>query len=182
MPILPVLDYLKHHLAGPIPLGASTHLGHPTAISRLLAIRITEVGEATATVELDAEVERHGNQQGTDPWGAAVRAGGRRDRHGPLDDGRRGRVVREHRSQDPFPAPRPEVAAARPAGPARAHGEPLPLRDHVGRRQGSCRRAEQRDDPTRRAGARALSRSAGIPASGRLVDPDQVNFPATGVK
>lgn len=65
MPILPVLDYLKHQLAGTLPPGASTHLHYPTAISRLLAIRITEVGEATATVELDADAERHGNQQGT---------------------------------------------------------------------------------------------------------------------
>lgn len=65
MRTLPVLDFLKMQLADALPSGASTHLRYPTAISRLLGIRIAEVGEATATVEIEADAEIHGNQQGT---------------------------------------------------------------------------------------------------------------------
>lgn len=65
MPTLPVLDFLKMQLAGALPSGASTHLRYPTAISRLLGIRIAGVGEGTAIVELDADAQVHGNQQGT---------------------------------------------------------------------------------------------------------------------
>lgn len=62
---LPVLDFLKRQLSGELPEGATTHMKYPTAISRLLGIRIAEVDEAFAVVEIDASPERHGNQQGT---------------------------------------------------------------------------------------------------------------------
>jgi uncharacterized protein (TIGR00369 family) len=62
---LPVLTFLKLQLSGKLPEGATTHMQYPTAISRLLDIRIAEVDEAFAVVEIDASPERHGNQQGT---------------------------------------------------------------------------------------------------------------------
>lgn len=62
---LPVLEYLRHQLAGTLPSEATTHMRYPTAISQLLGIRIVEVDEAFATVEIEASPERHGNQQGT---------------------------------------------------------------------------------------------------------------------
>lgn len=65
MRTLPVLDFLKMQLDGSLPSGARTHVRYPTSISQLLGIRIAEVGEATATVEIDADAEVHGNQQGT---------------------------------------------------------------------------------------------------------------------
>ncbi|BAU49111.1 thioesterase [Sulfurifustis variabilis] len=65
MTTLSVLDYLKKQLDGSLPSGARTHLRYPTAISRTLGIRIVDVGEGTATVEIDADVALHGNQQGT---------------------------------------------------------------------------------------------------------------------
>lgn len=62
---LPVLDYLQHQIDGTLPVDAVTHMRYPTAISQLLGFRIVTIGEATATVELDADAARHGNQQGT---------------------------------------------------------------------------------------------------------------------
>ena len=38
---------------------------YPTAISQTLGMRIVEIGAGTATVEMDASPEKHGNQQGT---------------------------------------------------------------------------------------------------------------------
>lgn len=38
---------------------------YPTAISRTLAMRVVEIGQGLATVEIDADAEIHGNQQGT---------------------------------------------------------------------------------------------------------------------
>ncbi|MFO7188194.1 MAG: PaaI family thioesterase [Pseudomonadota bacterium] len=65
MVFLPVLDYLKLQLADALPADAVTHMRYPTAISRLLGIRICEVDKASATVEIDADPALHGNQQGT---------------------------------------------------------------------------------------------------------------------
>jgi uncharacterized protein (TIGR00369 family) len=62
---LPVLSFLKQQLDGNLPPDATTHMRYPTAISRLLDIRIVEAEEAFAVVEIDASTERHGNQQGT---------------------------------------------------------------------------------------------------------------------
>ena len=62
---LPVLEYLQRQLDGTLAVEAVTHMRYPTAISRLLEFRIVAVGEATATLELDADAVRHGNQQGT---------------------------------------------------------------------------------------------------------------------
>jgi uncharacterized protein (TIGR00369 family) len=62
---LPVLEYLQKSIAGTLKPGDTTHMRYPTAISQTLGIRIVEVGMGTATVEIDASSEKHGNQQGT---------------------------------------------------------------------------------------------------------------------
>ncbi|MEL0027347.1 MAG: PaaI family thioesterase [Perlucidibaca sp.] len=38
---------------------------YPTAIATTLGMRVTEIGDGTATVEIDADAAVHGNQQGT---------------------------------------------------------------------------------------------------------------------
>jgi uncharacterized protein (TIGR00369 family) len=62
---LPVLAYLQHLLAGTVGDAVPTHMRYPTAISRLLGFDIAAVGEGSATLTLDADARRHGNQQGT---------------------------------------------------------------------------------------------------------------------
>lgn len=62
---LPVLAWLQRYIAGQLSPGESTHMRYPTAISRTLAIRIVEIGAGQATLEIDADAEIHGNQQGT---------------------------------------------------------------------------------------------------------------------
>ncbi len=62
---LPVLEYLQRQLDGTLAADAQTHMRYPTAISRLLGFRIVAIGEATATLEMQADAVRHGNQQGT---------------------------------------------------------------------------------------------------------------------
>ena len=60
-----MLEYLQRQLDGRLTADVVTHMRYPTAISCLLGFRIVEIGEATAVVEIDADAERHGNQQGT---------------------------------------------------------------------------------------------------------------------
>lgn len=62
---LPVLDYLQRQLQGTLAENAVTHMRYPTAISQLLGFRLVAIGEACATLELEADPARHGNQQGT---------------------------------------------------------------------------------------------------------------------
>ncbi|GAA4178153.1 PaaI family thioesterase [Gryllotalpicola koreensis] len=62
---LPVLEYLQRQLTGSLQPGDTTHARYPTAISRLLGIEIIAVAEREATVRIAADVELHGNQQGT---------------------------------------------------------------------------------------------------------------------
>lgn len=62
---LPVLNYLQRMLAGQLTTADRIHMRYPTAISELLGFRITEIGEAMAVLEMDADAELHGNQQGT---------------------------------------------------------------------------------------------------------------------
>ncbi|SDV50776.1 PaaI family thioesterase [Chitinasiproducens palmae] len=62
---LPVLDFLQRQLAGTLAPGETTHMRYPTAISRLLAFEIVAVGQASATIAVQADAMRHGNQQGT---------------------------------------------------------------------------------------------------------------------
>jgi len=65
MPKIPVLDYLKHQLAGTLSEDMECTMKYPTAISRTLAINILAVDSGTATVSIDADALIHGNQQGT---------------------------------------------------------------------------------------------------------------------
>ncbi|WP_419735829.1 PaaI family thioesterase [Pseudomonas sp. COR18] len=62
---LPVLEYLQRQLDGTLADSDITHMQYPTAISRLLGFRLVAIGEATATLALDADAALHGNQQGT---------------------------------------------------------------------------------------------------------------------
>jgi uncharacterized protein (TIGR00369 family) len=62
---LPVLEYLQKSLAGTLQDGDTTHMQYPTPVSQTLGIRIVEVGLGTATVEIDASPDIHGNQQAT---------------------------------------------------------------------------------------------------------------------
>lgn len=62
---LPVLEFLKRQIEGQLTPGDATHMRYPTAISRLLGLRLIHVEEAAAVLELDADAKIHGNQQGT---------------------------------------------------------------------------------------------------------------------
>lgn len=62
---LSVLAYLKRQLDGTLAPNAVTHLRYPTAISCLLGFQLVAVNEAAASLALEADPARHGNQQGT---------------------------------------------------------------------------------------------------------------------
>lgn len=62
---LSVLEDLQRQLDGTLTTDDVTHMRYPTAISSLLGFRITDIGEAMAVIELDADAQLHGNQQGT---------------------------------------------------------------------------------------------------------------------
>lgn len=62
---LPVLEYLQRQFAGTLAESEVTHMRYPTAISQLLGFRLVAIGEAVAVIELEADAQRHGNQQGT---------------------------------------------------------------------------------------------------------------------
>ena len=62
---LSTLDFLRRQLEGSLPIGATTDMHYPTAISTLLGFRITEIDKGYATLELDADAAIHGNQQRT---------------------------------------------------------------------------------------------------------------------
>jgi uncharacterized protein (TIGR00369 family) len=62
---LPVLEYLQRQISGELSDAHTTHMKYPTAISRTLDIRIVEIDRGSATVEIDADPDLHGNQQGT---------------------------------------------------------------------------------------------------------------------
>lgn len=62
---LPTLEFLRRQLDGTLPVGAITEMQYPTAISKTLGFRITEIDVGYAKIEMDANAEMHGNQQGT---------------------------------------------------------------------------------------------------------------------
>lgn len=62
------MRYLQNFLNGTVSAKDAedaAHMRYPTAISRTLGMRIVEVGAGMAAVEIDADPEKHGNQQGT---------------------------------------------------------------------------------------------------------------------
>ena len=62
---LSTLDFLRRQLDGTLPADATTEMLYPTAISKTLGFRITEIDVGYAKLEMDANPEIHGNQQGT---------------------------------------------------------------------------------------------------------------------
>lgn len=62
---LPTLEFLRRQLDGSLPPDATTELRYPTAISKTLGFRITEIDAGYAKLELEANALIHGNQQGT---------------------------------------------------------------------------------------------------------------------
>jgi len=62
---LPTLEFLQRQIDGSLPDGAGTEMQYPTAISKLLGFRITAIDKGRASLEMDADAARHGNQQGT---------------------------------------------------------------------------------------------------------------------
>ncbi len=62
---LSTLDFLRRQLDGSLPDDAQTEMRYPTAISKLLGFRIVEIDAGYARLELDADADIHGNQQGT---------------------------------------------------------------------------------------------------------------------
>ena len=62
---LPVLEYLRRHVAGTLGPDDRTFLRYPTAISRLLGFEITEIDAGTATLTVVTNQDLHSNQQGT---------------------------------------------------------------------------------------------------------------------
>jgi uncharacterized protein (TIGR00369 family) len=62
---LTVLEFLRRQLAGELEAEDRTHLRYPTAVSRLLGLELVAVAERSARIRLMADVDKHGNQQGT---------------------------------------------------------------------------------------------------------------------
>lgn len=62
---LPVLEFLQRRLTGTLRPEDRTHMRYPTAISELLAFEVVEIGAGTASLAVDVDALRHGNQQGT---------------------------------------------------------------------------------------------------------------------
>ncbi len=59
------LDFLRKQLDGSLPANARTEMRYPTAVSKLLGFRIVEIDAGYAKLELNADADIHGNQQGT---------------------------------------------------------------------------------------------------------------------
>lgn len=59
------LDFLRKQLDGSLPDNARTEMRYPTNVSKLLGFRIVEIDAGYAKLELDADADIHGNQQGT---------------------------------------------------------------------------------------------------------------------
>lgn len=62
---LPVLDFLRRMAAGRLRPDETTHMRYPTAISQLLGFEIVAVDAGTASIRVQTDPARHGNQQGT---------------------------------------------------------------------------------------------------------------------
>lgn len=62
---LSILEYLQSHLNGTLSIDDITHMNYPTPISKLLKFKLKAIDESSAVLEMDANAEIHGNQQGT---------------------------------------------------------------------------------------------------------------------
>ena len=59
------LDYLRKVLSGTLVPTDESPFNFPFPIMKTLGIKIVEVGEATASVEMEAKTELHANPMGT---------------------------------------------------------------------------------------------------------------------
>ena len=62
---IPVLEFLRHQIAGTLTPEMTTFMKYPTAISTTLMMSVVDVAPGIATVEIHADRAVHGNQQGT---------------------------------------------------------------------------------------------------------------------
>ena len=62
---LTALEYLRRQIDNTLPTEAICEMRYPTAISQLLGFRIAEIEMGYACLEMDADADIHGNQQGT---------------------------------------------------------------------------------------------------------------------
>lgn len=69
---LSVVDYLRKQIAGTLHPADRTSMQYPTAISRLVGLELVDIDRGRAVVQLNAEVSKHGNQQGTVQGGVLV--------------------------------------------------------------------------------------------------------------
>jgi uncharacterized protein (TIGR00369 family) len=59
------LEFLQRQIDGTLPEDATTHFIYPTATSQLVGHYVTEVAKGCATLRLEMDPAKHGNQQGT---------------------------------------------------------------------------------------------------------------------
>lgn len=62
---IPVLEYIKKMIEGSLTADITTSMKYPTAISKTLNMKITEIELGKATVQINADNQIHGNQQNT---------------------------------------------------------------------------------------------------------------------
>lgn len=62
---IPVLEYIKKMKEGSLTKDTATSMKYPTAISKTLKMEIVEIDLGKATVQINADDQIHGNQQGT---------------------------------------------------------------------------------------------------------------------
>lgn len=62
---IPVLEYIKKMIVGALTEDTTTSMKYPTAISKTLKMEIVEIDLGKATVQINADDQIHGNQQGT---------------------------------------------------------------------------------------------------------------------
>lgn len=62
---IPVLEYLIKSIEGTLSAGTTTYMKYPTAISKTLQMEVVEIDFSKATIQINADQDIHGNQQGT---------------------------------------------------------------------------------------------------------------------
>lgn len=65
MNTISILKYIYKMINGNLGEGDHTFMTYPTAISKTLGFKITEIDVGSATIEVETDPLKHGNQQGT---------------------------------------------------------------------------------------------------------------------
>ncbi len=65
MNTISILEYIYKMIKGNLDENHRTFMIYPTAISKTLGFKITKIDEGAATIEVEADPLKHGNQQGT---------------------------------------------------------------------------------------------------------------------